>query len=237
MKDVIIIPTYNEAQTIIRMIALVVAARPEAEIWVVDDSSPDGTANIVLGVARFNSNVKLISRSAKTGLGDAYKDVLLRVQKMDDIGRVVTMDADGSHDPKYINDMLQGLSSVDFCVGSRYVKGGRTEGWGMVRNLLSVWGNIYVRSVTGSPIHDLTAGFVSFKSLALKQINLDSISSAGYSYQIEFKESLRSKGLSFKEIPIVFVDRRVGQSKMSGKIVTEGILAPWKILFKKLFKS
>jgi dolichol-phosphate mannosyltransferase len=230
MKDIVIIPTYNERDTIVGMIELVSGSYPGLEIWIVDDNSPDGTADLVRAVAGRNTRIKLIVRPQKSGLGDAYKDVLQRIQKLDDVGKIVTMDADNSHDPLYLREMLGALDEYDFVVGSRYVKGGKIVGWGWLRNLISRGGNTYVRMLTRLPIHDLTAGFVAFRAEALKKINFADISSSGYSYQMEFKNQLLRRGCSYKEIPITFVDRRVGQSKMSGKIVLEGILAPWKII-------
>mgnify|MGYP001600988626 CR=1 FL=1 len=232
MKDIIIIPTYNEKENIAEIISQVVTLQPQLEIWVVDDSSPDGTASIVSAIMKSNLKVKLIVRKAKTGLGDAYKDTLMKVQKMDDVRNIVTMDADGSHNPENIRDLLDVLSDNDLVIGSRYVRGGKIVGWGPLRFFLSYFGNIYNRIITGLPIKDGTAGFVAFRRKVVENIDFSKISGAGYAYQIEFKNALLKKGARYCEIPIAFIDRQVGKSKMSGKIVFEGLLMPWRILMK-----
>lgn len=203
----------------------------------VDDNSPDGTANIVSEISESNSKIKLISRKSKTGLGDAYKETLAKVQKISDIRFVVTMDADNSHNPLDIKKLVGALEKNDLSIGSRYVKGGGVKGWGFLRNLISRGGNLYARIIMGSPIRDATAGFVAFRKTMLDKFDVLSISSSGYSYQIEFKNKILEVGGRFCEIPIIFTDREDGQSKMSGRIVTEGILAPWKIAGRLILKK
>jgi dolichol-phosphate mannosyltransferase len=231
MRDIVVIPTYNERDTIGGMIELVHALYPSLEIWVVDDNSPDGTGGVVREYSKKISTLRLVLRQQKNGLGSAYKDVLGRIQKEVDVHAVVTMDADGSHDPLYIKDLLSALDHSDVAIGSRYVRGGKIVGWGWVRNLISRGGNTYVRLLTRSPIHDLTSGFVAIRFDVLRAITMTDIPSSGYSYQMEFKHKLLRNGFSFTEVPITFVDRRVGQSKMSGKIILEGMLTPWRMLF------
>jgi dolichol-phosphate mannosyltransferase len=234
MKHIVVIPTYNERDTIGEMIGRIRALHDDVVIMVVDDNSPDGTADVVREHAKKDSLVRLVVRERKTGLGDAYKDVLSRLQEEEGIEKILTMDADGSHDPVYVKELLDALDHHDFSVGSRYVPGGNTAGWGWFRNLISRGGNTYVRMLIGSPVHDLTSGFVGFRADVLRKLEVNDIPSSGYSYQMEFKDRLVRNGHTFKEIPIVFVDREVGNSKMSGKIVLEGILTPWRILFSKL---
>jgi dolichol-phosphate mannosyltransferase len=233
MKDIVIIPTYNERETILDIISRVRSLYAHIEIWIVDDNSPDGTAGVVKDVMSHDSLLKILVREKKNGLGDAYKDILSRLQMREDVGRVLTMDADGSHNPEYIQKLFDALEAYDIAIGSRYVKGGSIRGWGWFRNFISRGGNTYVRALTASPIHDLTSGFVAFTGDVLKKIILKDISSSGYSYQMEFKNKLLQTGSSYVEVPIIFEDRRVGKSKMSGKIVVEGILTPWRMLFGK----
>ncbi len=234
MKDIILIPTYNEKGNIEEIIARTLAACPLAEVRVIDDSSPDGTAEIVNSVAAKNPQVKLYSRSAKNGLGEAYKDILSKIQKESGIRYVITMDADGSHDPAAIPQLMAALDSgYDLVIGSRYVKAGKIEGWSVVRFILSWCGNMYTRIITGSPIHDGTAGFVAFKAEAIRTLDFATISGHGYAYQIEFKNAVVKRGGKWKEIPITFTERKIGVSKISGKIIWEGLWMPWKIRNKK----
>jgi dolichol-phosphate mannosyltransferase len=234
MKDVIIIPTYNERENITYVVGRVRRECPSAEIIVVDDNSPDGTAEIVRSLTKQDQYLRLVSRPGKQGLGEAYKDILSRLQSEQGIRNIVTMDADGSHDPSAIPILLKKLDTVDLVVGSRYVRGGKIEGWSRFRHLLSFWGNVYTRTITGSPIHDGTAGFVAFRASVLKGIDFRDISGAGYAYQIEFKNAIIKNGGAWKEIPITFIERKLGVSKISSKIVGEGLGMPWRILWKGL---
>ncbi|MFA6294910.1 MAG: glycosyltransferase [Candidatus Paceibacterota bacterium] len=237
-RDIIIIPTYNEKDNISKIIGRVSGLYPDLEIWVVDDSSPDGTASIVMEIMKSNPKVRLHVRKAKTGLGDAYKDTLVKIQKMNDVRYVITMDSDGSHNPIKIRELLDALQTVDLSIGSRYTRGGGgMKGMGMYRNFLSMGGNLYARMIIGFGINDSTAGFVAFRRTALDGIDIPRIASAGYSYQIEFKNALYDAGRSIKEVPITFIDREIGTSKMSGKIIAEGMLAPWRIAFRKTFRK
>lgn len=233
MQDLLIIPTYNESENIKDILVRVSELYPNLLIWVVDDNSPDGTGNIVRKFSANNPKISLFTRKEKTGLGDAYKFILEKVQERNDIRNVVTMDADGSHDPLEIGELIDALEKYDFAVGSRYVRDGKVQGWDRKRLLLSYFGNIYSRIITGLPIKDGTAGFIAFRSKVLKSIDLSVISSSGYAYQIEFKLALIRKGNSYCEVPITFSERRLGKSKMSGQIILEGLLMPWRILLKK----
>jgi len=232
-KDIIIIPTYNEKDNIASILEIVFRLYPELEIWVIDDNSPDGTAGIVSALAKNNPNIKLTIRPKKNGLGEAYKATLIRAQKMSDIRHIITMDADGSHNPAYIKTLIGSLSKYDMVIGSRYIKGGGLVGWSWWRLLISKGGNWYVRMVMGFRIHDATAGFVAYKWEVIKDMDIASIASSGYSYQIEFKNAVLEAGYTFTEIPIVFTDRQIGKSKMSYKIIFEGVLAPWPILGRR----
>ncbi len=236
-RDIIIIPTYNEKDNITKILRTTSRLYPDMEIWVVDDNSPDGTADIVSNISKSNPSIKLISRKSKTGLGDAYKETLAKIQKISDARFIVTMDADNSHNPVDIKNLIRALEKNDLSIGSRYVKGGGVKGWGFLRNLISRGGNLYARIIMGSPIRDATAGFVAFKKTMLDKFDVLSISSSGYSYQIEFKNKILEAGGRFCEVPIIFTDRKDGKSKMSGRIVVEGIFAPWKIAGRLILKK
>ncbi len=235
MKLLIIIPTYNEKETITQIITEIGRQVPHGHILVVDDNSPDGTASIVRDIQKQNVQVHLFSRKSKEGLGKAYIDAFRHVFKTYDPERIVMMDADMSHHPKYLCDMESLFESgdVDVVVGSRYVSGGDTVGWEPWRKALSYYGNIYAGVVTGIPIADLTAGFYMIDTRVLKAVNLDDIDSSGYAFQMELKNLFHTYGARFSELPIIFGNRVGGESKISNHIISEGIVAPWKIRFKK----
>lgn len=237
MKKIVVIPTYNEKEAITPILMEVIEKYPDFHIMVVDDNSPDGTAGIVSALAQKHPHLSLISRPGKQGLGAAYKDVLSRIKKMSDVEAVVTVDADGSHDPSYIQALLRALATADVSVGSRYVRGGGVVGWSFWRLLLSFGGNFYVNVITGIPVRDSTAGFVAFRKSTLDAIDIDAIPSTGYAYQIEFKNAVLAAGKKITEVPIQFVERKVGNSKISRAIVLEGIRAPWHILFRMLSRG
>ena len=238
MNDVIVIPTYNEKDTIKYILQELRILYPEIRIIVVDDSSPDGTGDIVKELMSNNNLLELFVRDKKTGLGDAYKYVLERIKNDEKIRYIFTMDADGSHNPKYIEDMRSFLNYNDLVVGSRYVKGGGVENWEKWRLLLSRFGNIYSRFFTGVPINDLTAGYVGMKRSLLANMDFSKLHSAGYAYQIEFKCYCFYKlKANISEIPIVFKSRRGGESKLSNQIINEGVLTPIRILWKVIKKQ
>ncbi|MEK7066728.1 MAG: glycosyltransferase, partial [Patescibacteria group bacterium] len=165
------------------------------------------------------------------GLGSAYKDAILHCFKNKNFRKLVTMDADGSHDPKYLPELFKKSETCDLVIGSRYVRGGGVQNWSIVRRLLSRFGNYYARLITGIGIRDLTAGFIVVDKKILEKINLDELTANGYSYQIEFKfRCLESEsGISYAEVPIIFTERRQGKSKMSWGIVFEAIKVPWTL--------
>lgn len=230
MKDLVLIPTYNERGNIESIISRVRAAQPQAEIRVIDDNSPDGTADIVRSIAATDRMVRLYSRAKKEGLGEAYKDILSKIQNESGIRYVITMDADGSHDPVALESLINTLEmGYDMVIGSRYITGGKVTGWSKIRLLLSWCGNMYTRIIIGSPIHDSTAGFVAFRAKVIETLDLSTISGHGYAYQIEFKNALVKRGIKWKEVPITFIERKIGNSKISGRIVLEGIRMPWRI--------
>lgn len=224
----VIIPTYNERENIERIIPAVHEHVPHAHVLVVDDNSPDGTGDIVDGMASADERIHVLHRSGKQGLGKAYL-AGFRWALERDYERIFEFDADFSHDPKYLMPMLEAAESHDMVVGSRYVTGGGTRDWGLSRRMISRGGGLYARAVLGVDIQDLTAGFICYRRKTLERLALDDISSTGYVFQIELKYRVHRLGLSIKEVPIVFPDRVAGESKMSPQIAREAITQVWKL--------
>ncbi len=218
----IIIPTYNEAENLERLLDAVFDVQPDVHVLVVDDGSPDGTGDIADRRAEQDERVHVLHREGKLGLGTAYitgfKWALER-----DYPRVFEMDCDFSHQPKYIPDFLRASQSADLVLGSRYVPGGGTENWGWTRQLTSRGGNLYARLILGLPYKDLTGGFKCFRREVLETIDLDAIASVGYAFQIELTYRAHKAGFRITEVPIVFPDREQGVSKMSSGIVGEAM--------------
>lgn len=228
-RTLVIIPTYNEKNTLPVIIDAVFDVNSEVHILVIDDASPDGTGKLADEIAASNDRVHVLHRSGKLGLGTAYVEGFKYALERDyDV--VVEMDADMSHDPRYLADLLEAIADgADLAVGSRNIKGGGVEGWGIGRQVLSKGGSLYSRMILNVPIRDLTTGYKAFTRKALEVIDIDSIRSNGYSFQIETTYRALRKGLRVVEVPIVFVDRRVGQSKMSKKIFVEAVTMVWKL--------
>ena len=226
----IIIPTYNERDNIEKLLALITATDPDSHVLIVDDNSPDRTYEVVEELARtsYPDRVHLLKRAGKLGLGTAYiagfKWALAR-----DYDYIFEMDADFSHDPKYLPDFLAAIKTNDLVLGSRYVPGGGVKNWGLLRRLISQGGSLYARTILGLSIRDLTGGFKCFRRETLAAINLDAIKSNGYSFQIEMTYRASRKGFRIAETPIVFEDRKVGQSKMSRKIFLEAVMMVWRL--------
>ncbi len=229
----IVVPTYNEKQNIERLISMLLETGPDVNVLVVDDNSPDQTAECVEAIASNNPRVRLIKRPGKMGLGTAYitgfKDALEHGAEI-----VIQMDADFSHDPCYIPDFRVAIEENDLVIGSRYVKGVNVVNWPIDRLLLSYFANFYTRVITGLPIHDATSGFKCFRREVLESINLAEIISDGYCFQIEMTFRAWRKGFRVAEIPIVFVERHSGTSKMSKHIIWEAIWKVWWLRFKAL---
>jgi dolichol-phosphate mannosyltransferase len=230
-KTLIIIPTYNERENIERMLTAVHAAVPQAEILVVDDGSPDGTGDLVEARGRVDGRIHLLRRSGKLGLGTAYLAGFAFALE-GDYQRVFEMDADFSHDPKYLQPMIDASENADMVIGSRYVEGGGTVDWGLSRRLISRGGGIYARTILGLDIQDLTAGFVCYRRDALEKIALGEVFSTGYCFQIELKYRVHRAGLRLREIPIVFPDRVAGVSKMSAEIAREALVQVLRLKWK-----
>lgn len=233
MKDVVVIPTYNEKQNIQALVEAIFRVSPQVKILVVDDNSPDGTGSVVDSLKDRFPNLSLLTRMKKEGLGRAYLGAFAEVLKDETVESVIMMDADFSHDPSYISLMIEMKKSCDVVVASRYVKGGGTVGWELWRRLLSRWGNFYAHTITRLPTHDCTGGFNLIKTEFLRKVNLSEFDASGYAFQIELKYRLWKSGARFCELPIVFKNRISGESKISQHIIAEGVIAPWKMIFKK----
>jgi dolichol-phosphate mannosyltransferase len=227
----VVIPTYNEREVLGEIVPAVRAAVPEAFVQIVDDDSPDGTGALADGLAAADPQVEVLHRPSKQGLGAAYLDAFRRaLASPRGYGRIVQMDSDFSHDPRDVPRLLKAVDEgADVAVGSRYVAGGGTENWGLGRRLISRGGGTYARLVLGVGIRDLTAGFKAWRSDTLRGIDLDAVTARGYGFQIEMSYRAVAAGFRVVEIPIRFVDRRVGQSKMSGLIVTEAMTMVWSL--------
>ena len=228
-RTVIVIPTYNERDVLAAIVTAVRAAVPAATVVVVDDNSPDGTGRLADGLAAADAQVRVMHRAGKEGLGRAYIDAFLTLLA-EGWERLVQMDADFSHAPADVPRLLQALDDgADVAVGSRYVAGGSTANWGLGRRLLSRGGSFYARYVLGVGIHDLTAGFKAWRREALARIPLRQIEAKGYGFQIEMTYRALRTGARIVEVPIRFVDRRVGQSKMSETIFVEAMTIVWRL--------
>jgi dolichol-phosphate mannosyltransferase len=230
MKTIVVIPTYNEAENIDSLIKAIHIVIPEMHILVVDDSSPDGTAKIVEQIKQQDPRLHLIVRKGKMGLGTAYCEGF---QYALDLGYdfICEMDADFSHDPKDLLRFLETIQDYDLVIGSRYIKGVNVINWPLSRLILSYGANTYTRFITGMPLMDATGGFKCFRAEFLKKVDLSTIHSNGYGFQIEMNHRLWKKGARIKELPIIFVDRRSGVSKMNNSIIHEAIYLVWKLKF------
>ena len=226
MHSLVIIPTYNERENIAHIVPAVRQATRDVDILVVDDNSPDGTQDVVRELQKKDAKVHLLGRRGKEGLGKAYlAGFAWGLEKGAE--RILQMDADFSHRPEDVPRLFAGLNDADFVMGSRWVPGGRTVNWGLGRKIISRGGSFYTRQILRYPVRDWTGGFNGWKASTLRKIGLDSVRSEGYSFQIELKYRALRLGLRGIEIPIVFEDRRVGQSKMSSRIVIEALHRVW----------
>ena len=226
----VVVPTYNEAENIGRLIPSVLA-NPRFRVLVVDDGSPDGTGAMVQAMAAEEPRVGLLSRASKQGLGTAYIAGFRRALA-EGAAFVCEMDADFSHDPRYLPELLAAAEAgADLVIGSRYVPGGGTTDWGLVRRMISRGGNIYAGVILALPVADATGGFRCYRRAVLEQIDLGKVRSNGYAFQIEMAYRTRRAGFRIAELPIIFPDRRVGKSKMSRRIVVEALVNVWRLRF------
>ncbi len=239
MKKIVIIPTYNEKENVQAIIEAVFQLQQQFEVLIIDDGSPDGTAEIVRSLQRaYPDMLHLEERKGKLGLGTAYihgfKWALAR-----NYDYIFEMDADFSHNPKDLQRLYEAcaIGGADVAIGSRYVKGGGTVNWPASRIALSIGGSVYTRLITWMPIRDTTAGFLCYRKKVLQTIDLDQIQFLGYAFQIEMKFAAWKLGFRIQEVPIVFEDRKYGVSKMHKGIVKEGILGVLKLRWHSLFKD
>jgi dolichol-phosphate mannosyltransferase len=222
LKAVVLLPTYDEIDNLARIVPAILAASP-VDIMILDDNSPDGTGALADRLAAESPRVTVVHRATKAGLGAAYLDGFRRALALH-YDCILEMDADFSHPPEHLREMLNLAQQYDLVLGSRWVKGGGTENWPLQRRLISRMGSFYARTVLGVGIRDLTGGFKCFRRHVLEGIDLDSIQTTGYAFQIEMTYRAICKGFSVIESPITFVERQHGSSKMSRRIIVEAVL-------------
>lgn len=232
MKNFIILPTYNEKENIGSLVDEIFSLVPEINILVVDDNSPDGTAAAVEELMAKYPNLSLLKRPEKNGLGGAYVAGFKKLLADPNIKNIFMMDADFSHHPKYLPQMIADSEDYGLFMGSRYIDGGGIAEWELWRRILSAGGNFYSRILLGRHIHDWTGGFNCIKTDYLRKVDFDKIDLSGYAFIMGLKYFLTKAGANVKEMPIIFEARRGGESKLSRHIISEGIIAPWKIILK-----
>lgn len=231
----VVLPTYDEADNIGPVTAAILEALPEAHVLVVDDSSPDGTGAIADGLAATDQRIRVRHRAAKQGLGRAYLDGF-RIALEGGASIVVQMDADFSHDPATLPGLIKPVAddAADLVIGSRYTPGGGVVDWGLGRRLISRGGSLFARTILGLGPHDLTGGFKAWRAATLASVPFDGVHAGGYVFQIEMTFRASRLGARVREIPITFRDRRVGQSKMSRRIVVEALVVVVQLRFEDL---
>ena len=235
----VVLPTYNEADNLPGIAAAIIEALPGATLLVVDDSSPDGTGDVADGLAAADARIRVLHRPAKQGLGRAYLDGF-RVALGEGAEVVIQMDADWSHEPSSLPDLIAQVSAgtADLVIGSRYVRGGQVVDWGLGRKIVSRGGSIFARTVLNLRANDLTGGFKAWRSSTLAAIPFDGVHAGGYVFQIEMTWRASRSGARVRELPITFRDRRVGQSKMSRRIIAEALVVVvqlrWESLVRRL---
>lgn len=234
MKTVILLPTYNERENVGLIIPEIFSAHPDIHVLVIDDNSPDRTADAVRGLMSNFPNLKLLSRPGKQGLGVAYMHGISETLKDESVGRIIMMDADGSHAAQYLANIIEAGNSYELVIGSRYIKGGGIENWERWRFFLSRYGNLYARTLTGLPVRDLTAGFLSFQRELLLRMDLGTIGASGYAFLMDLKfHAIHDARASVKEVPIIFKSRREGESKISHHIIREGLKTPLRLFLRR----
>lgn len=233
MRSLVIIPTYNEAENLPILIPAVLQQGPNFDILIVDDNSPDGTGIYAEFMARQNPRIQVIHRPQKNGLGTAYIEGF-KLALSQDYEAIFEMDADFSHQPDDLPRLLEALDGADVAIGSRWVAGGGTENWSWLRKVVSRGGSWYARLMLGVPVKDLTGGFKCFRRSVLTVLDLDSIRSNGYGFQVELNYFCYRAGFRLVELPIIFPDRRLGRSKKSSKTMLEAARRVWELRRRKL---
>jgi dolichol-phosphate mannosyltransferase len=228
MKALVLVPTYNERENL-PLLAAGVLAHAGTRVLVLDDASPDGTGEVADRLAtEYAGRLSVLHRTGTRGLGRSYLDGFRRAIASD-VDLVCQMDADLSHDPSFLPALMAATATADLVIGSRYIDGGRVENWPMRRVMLSAVANIYIRTVTGLRVHDCTSGYRCWRREALAQLPLERISSDGYSFLVEVAFHAAAAGLRIAESPIVFVERRLGASKLSSAVLLESLRTPWRL--------
>jgi dolichol-phosphate mannosyltransferase len=227
-RALVIVPTYNESENLPELIPAILGQGDQFDVLVVDDNSPDGTGDLAERLRAGNPRIHVIHRAGKLGLGTAYV-AGFKFALEHGYDAVFEMDADFSHNPDDLPRLLAAVAGCDVAIGSRWVPGGGTQNWSLLRTLISRGGSLYAKLVLGVPMNDLTSGFKCFRAHVLSSFNLDAIHSNGYAFQVELNYLCHQLGYCVAEVPILFVDRRVGQSKMSGMIVLEAMGVCWKL--------
>lgn len=232
-RALVVMPTYNERRNLAQIVPAILEQDERLDVLVVDDDSPDGTGDVADGLAREEPRVRVMHRHGKMGLGSAYRDGF-RWGLERGYGHLMEMDADFSHDPAYLPELLEAAEEHDVVAGSRYLKGVNVINWPMGRLLLSWFANKYARWITGLPVTDSTSGFKCFRREVLEAIDFDRVDTTGYAFQIEMSFRAWRMGFRVGEIPIVFVDREIGESKMSGAIVREAVWKVWELRLRAI---
>ncbi len=237
LRILVVIPTYNERENLTALVPQVLEIRPDLSILVVDDASPDGTGDLAARLAAESGRVHVIRRPGKLGLGSAYRDGFRWALESTPAEFILQMDADFSHDPKFLPEMIRAAEEegVDLVLGSRYLAGANVVNWPIRRLILSYGANRYARIVTGMPLKDSTGGFKCFRRRVLEAIDLDAVRSDGYGFQIEMNFHSWKSGFRIREMPIVFVDRHSGSSKMNRRIIIEAFWLVWKLRLRSLW--
>lgn len=236
MKAFVVIPTYNEKDNVRSLTSAVLAQHPDLHILFVDDNSPDGTGSIIDDLVAEHDRAHVLHRAGKLGLGSAYREGFKAALAMG-ADYLLEMDADFSHDPATLPLFLAAISESDLVIGSRYLNGVSVVNWPIRRLILSYFASVYTRWVTGLQLRDCTSGFKCFRRSAIEAIDLTRVKSDGYSFQIEMNYRCMEKGFRITEIPIIFIDRHAGSSKMSGSIVREAVLMVWKLRLQTLLSK
>jgi len=235
-KAVVIVPTYNEKENVNRLVDEIFVHAPTINILFVDDNSPDGTADTIKNLQKNNGRIHLLQRQNKEGLGRAYIAGFKEALRLN-FEYMFEMDADFSHNPKEIPNFLKAVEEADVVIGSRYIYGVNVVNWPMERLLLSFFANKYAQMITAMPVKDTTGGYKCFRRKVLETIDLDNIKSNGYAFQIELNFKAWKKGFRIKEIPIIFIDREFGESKLSKHIMWEAIFLVWKLRLSSIFNK